>query len=105
MMDQQRRTLVLAFYGAFFFLVVNMALTTHLENKYTKKTETKEASSALLFLSEDGPQKEPKEGSLDLLLPGDDDEVDFCWIIFCFTQPLGVFSVICLTQCVINRHD
>ena len=95
----------MAIFIAFFLLSVNWSLTTHLGTKYLKKMESKEASSSLLILSEDGPQMEPQEGSHDLLLRGEDDEVDSLWMLFYFTMPLGVLAMVFLFHCLPVPQD
>ena len=62
--------------------------------KFEKIRELEEATPAHLFLSGHKPQKESKE---ILLLRS---EVDFCWIVFCVTQPLGVLAIIFQLQCL-----
>ena len=102
---QQRRRALLASFVTVFFLVVNFSLTTYMKTKYKKIRESEEASSAVLFLSEDKPQKEPEEVGQDLLLRGEDGEMEFCWIIFCFTQPLGILAIIFQLHCLHGAQD
>ena len=97
MTRQRRRKALLASCVTVFFLVVNFSLTTYMTAKYKKIRESEEATSALFSPSEDKPEKESEEISQDLLLRG---EVDFCWIVFCVTQPLGVLAIVFQLQCL-----